>query len=131
MRLLLDTHLLVWLLTQDARVSEQTRDLIDNHANDVLASAVSIWEVAVKWLLRRGSLSDMPFSARIFMDGLADVGIEVLASTSAHAVALDDLPLLHGDPFDRLLLATARAEGMTLLTRDAALAGYGAGVRLI
>lgn len=131
MRFLIDTHLLVWLLTQDTRVNGEARDLIDDPANDVFASAISIWEVAVKWPLRRGSLSDMPFSARIFMESLNDVGIEVLASTPAHAVALDDLPLLHGDPFDRLLLATAREEGMILLTRDATLAKYGEGVRLI
>lgn len=131
MKLLLDSHLLVWMLTGDERVSRATRGLIDDPANHSFASVISIWEVAIKWPLRRGSPSDMPLSGRDFAEALAHTGIEVLTSTPAHAVALDDLPPLHGDPFDRLLLATARVEGMTLLTRDATLAGYGDGVRLI
>lgn len=131
MRLLLDSHLLVWLLTDDPRVTSATRAIIDDDNNAVFASVISIWEVAIKWPLRRGSPSDMPLSGREFAEALAAAGIEVLASTSSHAVMLNDLPLLHGDPFDRLLLATARAEGMTLLTRDAVLASYGAGVQLI
>lgn len=131
MKFLLDSHLLVWLLTGDERVSDEVRRLIDDAANESFASVVSIWEVAIKWPLRRGSASDMPFSGGDFAAALIAAGMTVLASTPAHAVALDDLPLLHGDPFDRLLLATARAEGMTLLTRDSVLASYGAGVRLI
>lgn len=131
MKFLLDSHLLVWLLTGDERVGSDAQSLIDASASESLASVISIWEVAIKWPLRRGTPSDMPFSGRDFAEELTRAGVEILASTPAHAVALDDLPLLHGDPFDRLLLATARADGMTLLTRDAALAAYGAGVRLI
>jgi len=130
-KLLLDSHLLVWLLTGDERVSGGASSLINNPANESFASVISIWEVAIKWSLRRGSASDMPLSGHDFAVALANAGIEVLDSTPAHAVALDHLPLLHGDPFDRLLLATARADGMTLLTRDSVLASYGAGVRLI
>lgn len=131
MKFLLDSHLLVWLLTGDERVGSDAQSLIDASASESFASVISIWEVAIKWPLRRGTPSDMPFSGRDFAEELTRAGVEILASTPAHAVALDDLPLLHGDPFDRLLLATARADGMTLLTRDAALAEYGAGVRLI
>ena len=131
MKLLLDSHLLVWMLTGDERVSDAARDLIDDPANQGFASVISIWEVAIKWPLRRGSASDMPLSGNEFAEALTSAGIEVLPSRAAHAVALDALPLLHGDPFDRLLLATARVEGMTLLTRDATLAEYGDGVRLI
>lgn len=131
MRFLLDSHFLVWLLTGDERVSGEAQSLIDDPASECFASVISIWEVAIRWPLRRGSPSDMPLSGRAFAEALADAGIRILESTPAHAVALDDLPPLHGDPFDRLLLAAARAEGMTLLTRDATLAGYGAGVRLI
>jgi PIN domain nuclease of toxin-antitoxin system len=131
LRLLLDSHLLVWLLTGDERVSSQAQSLIDDRGNASFASVVSIWEVAVKWPLRRGSLSDMPLPARQFTAALSEAGIPMLDSTPAHAIALEALPLLHGDPFDRLLLATARAEGMTLLTADTQLAGYGAGVQLI
>lgn len=131
MKFLLDSHLLVWLLTGDERVSHDAQILIDDPASESFASVISIWEVAIKWPLRRGSASDMPFPGRDFAAELMAAGITILPSSTAHAVGLDDLPRLHGDPFDRLLLATARAEGMTLLTGDAALAGYGAGVRLI
>lgn len=131
MRLLLDTHILLWMLAGSDRLGREARLLIENRANEALASAISIWEVSIKWSLRRGAPGDMPLSGRDFTDELNASGIAILASTPEHAVALDDLPLLHGDPFDRLLLATARAEGMTLLTRDGALARYGAGVRLI
>lgn len=131
MKFLLDSHLLVWLLTGDERVGREAQSLIDDPTSESIASVISIWEVAIKWPLRRGSPSDMPFSGRDFAEALTKAGIEILASTPVHAIGLDALPLLHGDPFDRLLLATARSQGMTLLTRDAALAGYGAGVRLI
>lgn len=131
MRLLLDTHILLWMLAGSDRLGREARLLIENRANEALASAISIWEVSIKWSLRRGAPGDMPLSGRDFTDELNAAGVAILASTSAHAVALDELPLLHGDPFDRLLLATARVEGMTLLTRDETLASYGAGVRLI
>lgn len=131
MRLLLDTHILLWMLAGSDRLGKEARDLIEAPANLAIASTASIWEVSVKWVLRRGAPGDMPLSGRDFAAGLTSAGVAILDATPAHAVSLDDLPLLHGDPFDRLLLATARAEGMTLLTRDAALAAYGAGVRLI
>lgn len=119
------------MLAGSDRLGNDARMLIEAPVNQIIASTVSIWEVSVKWALRRGALGDMPLSGRQFSAELTAAGVTILPSTTTHAVALDDLPLLHGDPFDRLLLATARAEGMTLLTRDAALAGYGAGVRLI
>lgn len=131
MKLLLDTHILLWMLAGSDRLGNEARALIGDRANQLLASSISIWEVAIKWSLRRGAPADMPLSGRDFAGALANAGIEVLASTPSHAVALDDLPLLHGDPFDRLLLATAREEGMVLLTRNAVLAKYGEGVRLI
>jgi PIN domain nuclease of toxin-antitoxin system len=129
-RFLLDTHLLVWLQTDDERLTDPIRDIVSDARNSIFASVVSIWEVAIKWGLRHGSPNDMPFPASTFSEALIASAVAVLPSSAAHAVALDDLPLLHGDPFDRLLVATARSEGMTLLTRDAGLAQYGAGVRL-
>ena len=119
------------MLAGSDRLGKDARALIEHQASLPVASTISIWEVSIKWSLRRGAPSDMPLSGRQFTSELTAAGIEILASTPAHAVALDDLPMLHGDPFDRLLLATALADGMTLLTRDAALAEYGAGVRLI
>lgn len=131
MKLLLDTHILLWMLAGSDRLGSKATAIVVDPANRVTASAISIWEVAIKWARRRGAPTDMPLSGRDFAEALTAAGIEILASTPAHAVALDDLPPLHGDPFDRLLLATARAEGMTILTRDAALVEYGEGVRLI
>lgn len=131
MRLLLDTQILLWMLANSDRLGADARALVDDPFNHAFASTVSIWEVAVKWSRRRGSSTDMPLSARDFTAALMEAGIQVLDSSPTHAVALEDLPLLRGDPFDRLLLATARSEGMTLVTRDTALGAYGAGVRLI
>ena len=131
MKLLLDTHILLWSLAGSERLGEEAGSLLDDPANEPFASTVSVWEVAVKWSLRRGSPGDMPLSGRAFAAALADAKIEVLDVRPDHAFALDDLPHLHRDPFDRLLLATARQEGMTLVTRDAQLAQYGANVRLI
>jgi PIN domain nuclease of toxin-antitoxin system len=130
-RLLLDTHILLWMLAGSDRLGQDARGLIDDSVNEIIASTISIWEVSIKWSLRRGAATDMPLSGRDFAAELLEAGVPILDSTPAHATALDELPLLHGDPFDRLLLATARAEGMTLLTRDTALSSYGAGVRLI
>lgn len=131
MKLLLDTHILLWSLAGSSRLGKGARRLIEDGANHAFASTASIWEVSVKWSLRRGSPSDMPLSGRDFTAALADAGIEVLNVRPNHAVALDDLPPVHRDPFDRLLLATARAEGMVLVTRDAVLSEYGDGVRLV
>ena len=98
---------------------------MDEQALSVDVSAISIWEVAIKWALRKGRPDDMPVSGQSFLRELERAMIEPLPIQPLHAAALDDLPALHGDPFDRLLLATARQEGMTLLTHDSALARYG------
>ncbi|MEO5708150.1 MAG: type II toxin-antitoxin system VapC family toxin [Alteraurantiacibacter sp.] len=129
MRLLLDTHILLWRLAASPRVSEVTARLIDEQADAVFASAASVWEVAIKWSLRRGAASDMPLSGSDFLTALEQVGLEILPITPAHAAAVERLPMLHGDPFDRLLIAQARCEGLALLTADAQLVAYGDGVR--
>ena len=131
MRLLLDTHILLWRLTGSDRLPGSAVAMMDEPATELLASTISIWEVAVKWSLRKGSPDDMPLSGSDFAAALDAAGIEVLRVQPAHAAALDDLPLLHRDPFDRFLLATARHEGLQLFTRDTALAAYGANVLLV
>jgi PIN domain nuclease of toxin-antitoxin system len=98
---------------------------MDEDATLIGVSAISIWEVAIKWALRKGRSDDMPLSGREFLPALKRAMIEPMPIQPIHAAAIDDLPLLHGDPFDRLLLATARHEGMTLLTHDAKLGEYG------
>lgn len=131
MRLLLDTHILLWRLVGSERLSAAAIALMDDEASQLYASAASVWEVAIKWSLRKGAPDDMPISGKDFAAALTETGLPILPIEPAHAAALDDLPLLHRDPFDRLLLATARHEGLTLLTHDARLGEYGVGVRLI
>jgi PIN domain nuclease of toxin-antitoxin system len=104
---------------------KRAAQIMDEDADAIDVSAISVWEVAIKWARRKGLSNDIPMSGRNLLDELNQAMIEPLAIKSVHAAALDDLPMLHGDPFDRLLLATARHEGMTLLTHDVKLADYG------
>ena len=114
-----------------ARLPASALALMDEQATELLASTISIWEVAVKWSLRKGLPDDMPLSGGAFAAALSEAGIEVLPVQPAQVAALDALPLLHRDPFDRFLLATARHEGLQLLTRDAALGAYGENVLVV
>ena len=125
MRLLLDTHIVLWSLTGDRRMPGRASAIMDEAAESIDVSAISIWEVAIKWALRKEGADGMPLSGRQFLHELGRARITPLPVQPMHAVAVDDLPMLHGDPFDRFLIATARHEGMTLLTHDAALAAYG------
>ncbi len=86
---------------------------------------------AIKWALRKGRPDDMPVSGKNFLQELERALIALLPILPVHTAAIDNLPLLHGDPFDRLLLATSAHEGMTILTHDSALAGYGDTVLVI
>ena len=115
MKLLLDTHLLLWAAAEPRRLSKQARALIDNPDNDLLFSAASLWEVASKQGLGR---DDFKVNARLLRRGLLDNGYSELPIISDHVVATDSLPLIHKDPFDRILVAQATVEGVTLLTID-------------
>ena len=118
MRLLLDTHILLWLMDGDARLNGGARNLILN-AQEVFASTASIWEIAIK--ARQGKLKIDP---ERLLAMLAKAGIGELPVSNPHAVATGKLPLIHLDPFDRLLIAQAITETMQLLTADAKLSGY-------
>ena len=131
MRLLVDTHLVLWRQTGDPRLSQRAIDLMDDDANTVDVSALSVWEVAVKHALRREGKVGLPLSGKQFLAELRATGLTPIPITPDHAAAVDDLPLHHRDPFDRLLIAQARCEGMSLLTHDAALADYGACVIVV
>jgi PIN domain nuclease of toxin-antitoxin system len=120
-KLLLDTHLLLWASDRPERLSKQARLLLNQPANTLVFSAASIWEVAIKQGLGR---VDFQADARLLRRGLLDNGYEELAVTGAHAVAIDALPPLHKDQFDRILIAQAHVEGITLLTTDDRLAAY-------
>ena len=121
MKLLLDTHLLLWLALDSGKLSTRARSVIEDASNNLFFSAASIWEVAIKCGLDR---DDFTVDPRLLRRGLLDNGYEELAIDSRHAVATLDLPPLHKDPFDRILIAQAMVEGMTLATADEAVARY-------
>ena len=110
------------------RLSPAARKLLNSPENELLFSAASLWEIAIKRGLGR---KDFVVEPRLLRRGLLDNGYIELAITSQHAVSIDNLPPLHKDPFDRLLLAQALTEGITLLTSDAQLARYQGPVRKV
>ncbi|MDA8049623.1 MAG: type II toxin-antitoxin system VapC family toxin [Rhodospirillales bacterium] len=121
MKLLLDTHVLLWAAGTPRRLPRAARALLEDEANELMFSAASLWKVAIKQQLGR---EDFRADARLLRRGLLDNGYTELPVTSAHAVALDLLPPLHKDPFDRMLIAQALVEGIMLVTADANLARY-------
>ena len=121
MKLLLDTHLLLWAAGDPRRLSKRARTLIDNPDNELLFSAASLWEVAIKRGLGR---QDFKVDARLLRRGLLDNGYSELPIISDHVVATESLPPIHKDPFDRVLVAQATIEGVTLLTIDSLVAQY-------
>jgi PIN domain nuclease of toxin-antitoxin system len=128
MKLLLDTQLLLWAAGEPERLSKPARELLGDPRNELLFSAVSLWEIAVKNTLGR---ADFRVEPRLLRRGLLDNGYAELPMTSQHAVSIDILPPLHKDPFDRLLLAQALTEGVILVTGDALLARYPGPVRKV
>lgn len=131
MRLLLDTHLLLWAAFDEpgaGRLPKAAAELIGNPDNRLLFSAASIWETAIKSALGR---PDFRADAGLLRRGLLDNGYEELPITSLHAAAVRQLPLLHKDPFDRLLIAQATVEEVTLLTVDAEVASYPGPIRRV
>ncbi|MGH9783184.1 MAG: type II toxin-antitoxin system VapC family toxin [Terriglobia bacterium] len=128
MRLLLDTHLLLWAVAESRRLPGGARALLEDPGNDVYFSAASIWEIAIKSSLRRRDF-------RVDMDALRAVlpkmGLTELPVSAAHAAGVVDLAPIHGDPFDRMLVAQSIAEPLILLTNDAVLARYSDGVRVV
>ena len=125
MRLLLDTHIALWAITDDARLPEAAAVLIRDETNAIVVSAASIWEIAIKHRLARGRPGDMTVSGSEAGRYFEEAGYALLPISADHAAAVDGLPPIHGDPFDRLLIAQALHEPLRLLTCDAALAGYG------
>ena len=121
MKLLLDTHLLLWAAGQPKRLSATARKLIENPQNTLLFSPASLWEISIKRSLGR---EDFKADPRLLRRGLLDNGYVELPITSEHAVALEALPAIHKDPFERILVAQAMVEGITLLTNDPTLAKY-------
>ena len=128
MKLLLDTQLLLWAAGKPERLSARAKRELGNPKNELLFSAASLWKITIKSSLGR---DDFRVEPRILRRALLDNGYVELPITSEHAVNVEGLPSLHKDPFDRLLVAQALVEEITLLTADVQLAGYGGPVRKV
>lgn len=128
MKLLLDTHLLLWAAAEPGKLSAQALQLLNDTGNELLFSAASVWEVTIKSSL---GTDDYRVDPRLFRRGLLDNDYTELAITSAHTVATASLPELHKDPFDRILVAQALTEGFLLLTADDKVAQYPGPVRRV
>jgi PIN domain nuclease of toxin-antitoxin system len=122
MRLLLDSHAFLWAITDSNELSTKARDVLTDPDNELFLSVASIWELAIKAsigkLTLRMPLGDLLLSAR------HDLGLRVLQVELDHALAVQDLPFHHRDPFDRLLVVQARSKGMPILSRDAVFDRY-------
>jgi PIN domain nuclease of toxin-antitoxin system len=127
MKLLLDTHLLIWAAAGIEHVHAGARAFMEAPDNSLYFSVASLWEIGIKQGLNR---ADFQVDARILRHGLLDNGYHELAIFSAHVVAVGMLPPIHKDPFDRLLIAQACVEGITLLTDNATVARYPGPIRL-
>lgn len=122
MNLLLDTHIALWAIADSPKLPAKARELIANPRNTVWISAASLWEITIKHSLGRG---DMPVSGREALAYFEQAGYRFLPIEPEHTVAVGELPHLHADPFDRLLVAQARQVPMHLVTHDAMVARYG------
>lgn len=121
MNLLLDTHVALWAITDSPKLPQKARDMIASPRTTVWVSAASVWEIAIKHALGRG---DMPVSGRDALRYFQESGYGILAIDAEHAVAVEDLPAHHQDPFDRILVAQALVEPMRLMTHDPLVALY-------
>lgn len=119
--LLLDTHIVLWAAAQPQRLSEEAVSLLNDPANDLAVSAATFWEVSLKRALGRSDFNVDPHALR---KGLRRSGYREVSITGEHGLAIGGLPRLHGDPFDRILIAQAQREGALLLTRDGQIAQY-------
>jgi PIN domain nuclease of toxin-antitoxin system len=128
MKLLLDTHLLLWAAGQTEKLSTKARRLLDDRNNELFYSVASLWEIVIKRALER---ADFRVEPHLLRRGLLDNGYGELAIVGEHTLAVGDLPPIHKDPFDRILVAQARVEGFTLLTSDAQVAKYPGPVRRV
>ena len=118
MRLLLDSHVVIWWLDDSSRLQNATRDILISPDNELFLSAVTTWELNMK--IARGNLH-LPedYAERLLNDGMAELTVAI-----RHAAILKNLPPIHGDPFDRMLIAQTLSEGLILMTNDSAIMRY-------
>jgi PIN domain nuclease of toxin-antitoxin system len=128
MKFLLDTHLVLWTFFEPDRLPSAAQSLLESRLNDLVFSTVSLWEIGIKRGLKKKGFQVDP---RVLRRTLLDEGYEELPVLGQHAVAVDILPPIHKDPFDRMLIAQAMVEGITLLTADAVIAQYPGPIRKV
>jgi PIN domain nuclease of toxin-antitoxin system len=128
MTFLLDTHFVMWIPIEDRRIGRAALRILNDPGNTFVFSAVNLWEIAIKRALKGAAFAYDPRAIRKHMlaNGYVELPIE-----GSHAVAVDALPLIHNDPFDRLLIAQAVVEGITFLTRDRTIGRYPGPIRRI
>jgi PIN domain nuclease of toxin-antitoxin system len=126
MRFLLDTHLLIWSVSDLQRIRASTRRLLEDENNELFFSVISLWEIGVKRALTR---ADFDFDPHLLRAVLLSRGFREISVTAEHVLAVDQLPPIHRDPFDRLLLCQTLVEGLTLLTKDERILKYPVSVR--
>ena len=128
MRLLVDTHLLLWAAARSRRLPKEARLLLEDPANEIHFSAASLWEIVIKAALRK---PDFTVEVALLRPALAEMGFAELPVSGAHAERLATLPPIHKDPFDRMLVAQSLVEPLVLVTNDRVLASYGEVVRVL
>lgn len=128
MKFLLDTHLILWVANNSAHLSKAARKLINDPHHQLFFSVVNLWEISIKSNLGR---KDFYVDARILRRELLNNDYQELSLTGEHALAVGELPLLHRDPFDRMLIAQANSENMTLLTSDILVSQYPGNIRKV
>ena len=128
MNLLLDTHILLWIAAQPDQLSNECREMLLNPSNNLIFIAASLWEISIKTGIGRSDFNVDPIRLRRM---LLQHTYRELPISGEHAIALMALPSLHKDPFDRMLIAQARIEGMLLITSDTKVAAYGEGIRQV
>lgn len=123
MRLLLDTHVAIWTLAEPELIPPEILVSISDPQNDVFVSVASVWEIAIKQKLPKRAGAP-PVTSQQIVEYLQKTRIRLLPITAQHAIAVADLPLLHADPFDRLLIAQSVTEPLRLVTHDRQVAAY-------
>ena len=121
MKLLLDTHILLWAAQGSEQLSSKAKTLLEDPENQLYFSAASLWEIAIKNKLGR---ADFKVDLAVLRRNLLDNGFEEIAINSAHTIGVDALPNIHKDPFDRMLIAQTAEEGITLMTAYSLVAEY-------
>lgn len=128
MRILLDTHVLLWAVGNSDRLTVAARKWLEDSNNEVFFSAASLWEIALKAALGR---EDFRIDPAQVLEVMPETGFSELPVNAQHAVEVSRLPMIHKDPFDRLLVAQSKVEPMLLLTNDERLVSYSDNVRLV